>query len=107
VSPDERLAAVLAVFAAASAERLAGHVHGIDAGPARTLARAPRRARLAALAAAARPCAPGAVRGVLAKEGSALCRLARSLDDLGGAALSPASAGAAILRRLVVEQLLG
>jgi hypothetical protein len=48
VSPDERLAAVLAVFAAASAERLVGPAQGIDAGPARARAaigsrRSPRR----------------------------------------------------------------
>jgi hypothetical protein len=43
---------------------------------------------------------------VLAKERSGLCRLARSLDG-GGAALSPAPAGAAILLRLAVEQLPG
>ena len=103
MTADERLAAVLAVFAPCAVERLLP-LAGVDPCAARALARAPRRERLAALARAAQPLAAPALADLLRAERPALHRLAAA--GLGpDAGPSAATRGPAILRRLMLEQL--
>jgi hypothetical protein len=106
MSPDHRLASLLAVFAAPAAERLVRHAQGVDTEPAVALARAPRRERLAALAAAADPPDRDAVDAALSRERPALRRLATLLDAGERVAIEPLRRGEAVLRRLLLEQLL-